>query len=393
MSGGIGNPIRTSHSACALIAWGLLFVLLTSACIFGVSMVRKPWSTRSPFAPTPWKCIGGCGAGGSGGGSAGIRWVGEGVSGGRVRLECLPKFNIGENFSFLTMAPRLTVNLTWNTEVGLSVPIGYKRADVSYQANMEKRGEENGGSGDVSIDVTRSFGTENQYACQLALTMPTGRYDAADQSRSILPQSLQMGQGIYAATLGLSYTRDIDKGMLLFDGYFYYPFALSFTGKNAYIDSDYKAYRDATIFKKRFYYWFKPYGENDRGGYFPPAINLDGIYAYRGVRKLVQSFQVFFTAPLGVRWMPYYDNTSGLYDPRPDPDNRAWDVVVAYGVEFSSDRVPIFLGLGLPIHDKTQPPSPGQEFNQKYYWMWNGPDWGKIGREYLIAAGFKVALF
>jgi hypothetical protein len=180
---------------------------------------------------------------------------------------------------------------------------------------------------------------------------------------------------------------------VLLDGYFYYPFALSFNGKNAYIDGEYRAYHDATEERKRFYYWFKPYGENDRGGYFPPAINLDGIYTYRGMHKVVQSFQVFFSAPLGVRWMPYYDNTSGLYDPRPDPDNRAWDLIVAYGVEFSSDRVPVFLGLGLPIHDRVQTPPNGEVFNQKYYWTWNGPDWRNFGREYLFALGIKMAMF
>jgi hypothetical protein len=111
------------------------------------------------------------------------------------------------------------------------------------------------------------------------------------------------------------------------------------------------------------------------------------------MHKVVQSFQVFFSAPLGVRWMPYYDNTSGLYDPRPDPDNRAWDLIVAYGVEFSSDRVPVFLGLGLPIHDRVQTPPNGEVFNQKYYWTWNGPDWRNFGREYLFALGIKMAMF
>ena len=342
---------------------------------------------------TPWQCVGGCGAGGSGGGSAGIRWVGEGVSGGRVRLECLPKFNSGPGFSYITMLPRLTFDARWNTEIGLSLPLAYKQADVAYLANMAKRTEHSGGIGDFSVDVTRSFGAENQYACQLALTLPTGFYDAVDNYQSILPQSMQMGQGVYALTLGLSYTRDVDKGLMLFDGYFYYPFNLSFTGKNKYIDGQYKAYQNMADNRSRFYYWFKPYGENDRGGYFPPAINLDAIYAYRGVRKFVQSVQIFFSAPLGVRWMPYYDNTAGQYDPRPDPDNRAWDVVLAYGVELSSDKIPIFVGIGLPLHDKTTTPPPGEEFNQKYYWSWNGPDWSKFGREFLLAAGIKAALF
>src|SRR5512141_1792416 len=98
-------------AAGTVIALGLGIALAVVACAIGVNIGKQ---TAGAVMPTPWNCVGGCGAGGSGGGSAGIRWVGEGVSGGRVRLECLPKYNIGENFSFLTMAPRLTVNLTWN---------------------------------------------------------------------------------------------------------------------------------------------------------------------------------------------------------------------------------------------------------------------------------------
>ena len=53
---------------------------------------------NSPVAPaTPWQSIGGCGAGGSGGGSGdGIKWIGQGVSGGSLEAEVFTKYNVGQ---------------------------------------------------------------------------------------------------------------------------------------------------------------------------------------------------------------------------------------------------------------------------------------------------------
>ncbi|HAJ78855.1 MAG TPA: hypothetical protein DCO75_03720 [Fibrobacteres bacterium] len=383
------NPVVLILSACTGAA--ALFFLLVA--LTG-NMHRHNAVASGQL--TPWQFIGGCGAGGSGGGSAGIKWVGEGVSGGSVKLEVMPKFNIGRTFAYLTTAPRLTFNPQWNTEVAVSMPLALKTAEVQYQTNIDDpQLVMNGVRGDLTADLTRSFGSENQYSCQLSLTLPTGQYDAkrgTDKSQNILPQSLQMGQGVYAATLGLSYTRDIDKGMLLCDGYFYYPFNISFTGKNAYLNSDYKAYKNVTENRRRFYYWFKPYGENDRGGYFPPSLSFDGIYSYRGVPKMVQSFQFFFSAPLGVKWIPYYDQSSNIYDPRPDPDNRAWDAVLAYGIEFSRDMFPVFLGFALPVHDK-KGVAGSSIYDPAPFAKWNAPDWDNIGQEFIFALGFKVAMF
>jgi hypothetical protein len=344
---------------------------------------------------TPWQCVGGCGAGGSGGGSTGIKWVGEGVSG-AVQLEVLPKLDFSRTFCYLTTAPRLTYTVRGNTEIGLSIPLGFMASEVQYQTNIAAPEVAlNGGRGDLTCDVTKFFGAENQYSWLFGLTFPTGEYDAArgtDKSQFILPQSMQMGKGVYSATLDLSYTRDLDKGMLLFDGYCYYPFNVSISGKNAYINSNYRAYQNTTDNRRRFYYRFKPYGENDRGGYFPPEVSGDAMYAYRGIPKMTHSFQFFFSAPLGVRWIPNYNQSSNLYDPRPDPDNRAWDIVLAYGVEFSKDMFPIFLGFGLPIHsargvagDNVYDPTP--------FAKWHAPDWSDLGQEWIFALGFKVAMF
>jgi len=104
------------------------------------------------------------------------------------------------------------------------------------------------------------------------------------------------------------------------------------------------------------------------------------MYAYRGAPKLTQSFQLFFMAPCGVRWIPGYIPT--LYNPIADPDHRAWDAVLSYGIEFSKERFPLFLGIGMPIHDRKDAVG-----------KWDAPDWGDIGNEWIFAFGFKATMF
>jgi hypothetical protein len=334
---------------------------------------------------TPWQSIGGCGAGGSGGGSNGIKWIGKGATGGNLKIEMLPKLNFGRNFFNLMSVPRLTYNPVYTTEIGISIPVGFKIAEVQYQTNMEPQTILNGGSGDLTLDIMHKFGTEGQFSWQVALTFPTGQWDTergSDMSKNILPQTLQMGQGVYSANLGLFYSFDVENGMFVFDGFLNYPFMLRFDKKNKFIETDYKGYKNVAENRERFYYKdiIKPYGENDRGDYFPPVVSLDAIYAYKGISSLTQSFQLFFSAPLGIRWI--HSHVPVQYNPMPDPDHRAWDVVLSYGMEFSKEQFPIFFGLGLPIHDRKDPLG-----------EWDAPDWKNLGSEWIFAFGFKAVMF
>ena len=370
--------------------YGIPTAFLMFAAVYFPATFAKSNALRSANAVgapplMPWQSIGGCGAGGSGGGSSGIKWIGEGVSGGKVKIEVLPKVNFGRNFTYSVAAPRISFDPCHGTEIGVAMPIGSKTGEVQYETNMDPQTFQNGGRGDLTCDVMQSFGSQGQYSGQFALTFPTGRYDAergSDKSSDILPQSLQMGQGVYAATIGLFYSRDVDKGMYLFDGYFNYPFMFRPDKKNHYLETDYKAYKNVTENRHRFYYRYplKPYGESDRGDYYPPTFSGDAIYAYRGVPKLVQSVQLYFRAPLGVRWTHSYRPTE--YAPIPDPDNRPWDAVLSYGAEFSRDNLPIFLGIGLPIRARRDTRG-----------NWDAPDWNDLGNEWLVALGFKAAFF
>ncbi len=333
----------------------------------------------------PWRNIGGCGAGGSGGGSSGVRWIGRGVSGALLDVEFMPKINFGQTFLITMADPRLAYHPRWSTELGLSMPIGMKEMEVQYQTNLEPQLIRNGSRGDLTADARQLFGDHSQYAAQLSLTFPTGQYDAqrgTDRSKNVLPQGLQMGRGIYSGTMGLSYTRDSDQGMMLFDGYFSYPFMIRFDEKNEYLETDYRAYANTTgETRSRFHYgsWLKPYGESDRGDYYPPSASFDAIFVRRAERT-VQSFQLTFSAPMGVRWIHSPD--PALYDPMPDPDNRAWDLALGYGLESSSETMPLFFGVGMPVHAK-----------RSVAGDWTSPDWGNVGQEWILALGFKALLY
>ena len=343
------------------------------------------WTVFDTSSIRPWQNIGGCGAGGSGGGSSGVRWIGRGVSGALLDVEFMPKINFGQTFLNGMAEPRLGYHPRWSTELGLSMPIGMKEMEVQFQSNLDEKLVRNGSRGDLTADVRQSFGDHSQYAAQFSLTFPTGQYDArrgTDRSKNILPQGLQMGRGIYSGTLGMSYTRDNDQGMMVFDGYYTYPFMIRLDGKNEYLDTEYRAYAATTgKNRSRFHYgsWLKPYGESDRGDYYPPSASIDAIYARR-TEGTVQSFQVFFSAPMGIRWIHSPD--PALYDPMPDPDNRAWDLAFGYGLESSNETMPLFFGVGMPVHAK-----------RNISGDWTSPDWENVGQEWIFALGFKAILF
>ncbi|MBN1757138.1 MAG: hypothetical protein JW863_02405 [Chitinispirillaceae bacterium] len=374
------------------VSAGMAVAVIMAGVALSLSVVSSGGGSRSGGtgynfgqSPAPWQCIGGCGAGGAGSGSEGIRWIGEEAAGGMLKVEVLPKVNFGRNFLTVMSAPRLTFTPRYTTEFVVSMPIGTKEMEVQYQTNLQPELIRNGGRGDLALDILQRFGNEGQFIGKLGVTFPTGEWDVSrgtDFTKNILPQRLQMGRGVYTGTLGLFYSFDVEDGMWVFDGLVDYPFNVRFDKKNRYLDSDYTAYRRVTENRERFYYRHivKSYGESDRGDYYPPSLQLDAIYAYRRIPGLVQSFQFLFWVPFGVRWIHSPNPTS--YYPVPDPDHRSWDVVLSYGMEFSRLRFPLFLGVGLPLHDRSDP-----------FGRWDGPDWKEFGQEWLFAFGLKAVIF
>lgn len=342
---------------------------------------------------TPWSSVGGCGGGGSGGGSAdGIKWIGSGVSGGLIDIEVLPKFNFGQNFQNFTIAPRFSFKPTWTTQVGISVPVVSKTGEVQYRSNQPAKNRTTGGLGDLSIDLSKSLGMSGQYSLGLSVSIPTGQYDikrGPDGGKEILPASLQKGGGLWNASLSLGYTKDVEDGMWLVDGSFSYPFNFSLTGENQFMDEYFSDYKDSTS-NSRFFYTFKPYGENDLGAYSPPSVSGAIYYAYRGIDHYVHSWGVSFGAPLGVAWVA--NEKEGKYDPRPDPDHQAWSAAFVYGIEFSRRKFPMYMAVSLPIHDKANDPA-ANEYDPAPMRQWDAPDWSDFGQQWTFALGFKATVF
>ncbi len=349
----------------------------------------------SPVTPaTPWESIGGCGAGGSGGGSGdGIKWIGQGTSGGYLEAEVFTKYNVGQNFSAFSVNPHFSFKPTWDTKVGVTIPFMSHRGEVQYRTNQPPVDRSTGGLGDISFDFSKTIGSGGAASLSASLTIPTGQYDVkrgTDAARQILPSSFQKGSGLYSLTLGWDYSRDTDKGIWLYSLSYTHPFAMHlFSGENEFNDSYWKNLKNKN--GDRFKYHFKPYGENDLGAFTPPSIGGSIAYGYRGRAGIVQSFGLNFSVPLGVAWIS--SEVEGSYNPRPDPDHQAWSISLVYGIEFSNPDFPVFLAFSLPIHDKAGGADPDNEYSEKPMKKWNAPDWSDIGQQWTIAVGVKGSFF
>lgn len=336
-------------------------------------------------ATTPWRAIGGCGAGGSGGGTTdGIQWLGSGVQGGLVDVELLPRYTLGENFSRLVIPPRISFKPTWTTDLGIAIPLMSKTGEVQFQTNLLPNNRTVGGIGDITIDFSKSFGMSGSYTAQVSVALPTGQYDikrGSEREMYFLPNDLQKGSGLYSATMQLSRLIDVENGFWKVDVSYTHPFAMKpFTRKNKMLETYFLEYADRTA-NSRFYYRFKPYGENDLGGYTPPGVSLAAYVASRHVQGQVHSWGAQFSAPFGVAWIPA-PAVDGTYNPIPDPDHKAWSAALVYALEFSQPKHPLLFAVSLPIYDRADPQG-----------MFNGPDWGAFLNQWTFACGFKATLF
>jgi hypothetical protein len=348
---------------------------------------------------TPWNAVGGCGAGGSGGGGGdGIKWIGQGVSGGLIDVEVLPKFAAGQNFFNVTVSPRFSYKITSALSAGLTFPFSSKTGEVQPRSNLPAKNRTTGGLGDLSLDMSYTFGSIGQFSVSFSQTFPTAQYDivrGSDRDKIFLPSSLQKGSGMFSSTLGIGFTKDVENGIWLADLSVSNSWMARIKGKNRMIKEYFKEYfKNITLSPddKRFYYTFKPYGENDFGDFTPPSVSANVHYGYRGVRGQVHSFGMTFSFPLGVAWIR--DPSPGIYDPKPDPDHKAWSASFVYGIEFSRESYPLFIAFALPIHDKApKPEDQKHEWDEKPMTKWNGPDWGDFLQQWTIGFGFKSTFF
>ena len=351
---------------------------------------------------TPWRCVGGCGAGGSGGTGADVKWVGNGVSGGLINAEVIGSSTLGENYEYKQMKTRLSWKPTWTTNLGLTIPIVSKIGTLQPKTNYDDKTEMTAGLSDLMVDFSKSVGMEGEYSLSLNLTLPTGQYDikrGREGAMLYLPTTLQRGGGIYNASMGISRTKDVDKGIWIVEAYYNYPFAINFYGKNQMINGNSDQYNDlnsswdllSSSQKKRFEYWFKPYGENDLGAYTPPSFTLAAYYGYRGIEHYVHSFGVKAWVPFGVAWIP--DFSASSYNPVPDPDNKTWSITLHYGLEFSKPEYPFYLAINKVIISGSDKNDMKDAFDEAALRKWRTPDLKDLLNMWTLAIGIKTTMF
>jgi hypothetical protein len=357
---------------------------------------------RDDAAVTPWRCIGGCGVGGSGGTGAEVKWIGTGVSGGLIDAEVMGSSTIGENYRYQQVRTRLSWKPTWTTSLGLTVPVVSKIGTLQPQTNLDDKTEFTGGLADIIIDFSKNVGMEGQYSVMLNLTMPTGQYDikrGRENEMQYLPVTLQRGSGVYTASLGLSRTKDLENGLWIFEAYYNHPFALNFRGKNRFVNNKSDQYNDINSRwdllspeqKDRFDYWFKPYGENDLGGYTPPSITLAAYFGNRRVEYYVHSFGVKVWVPFGVAWIP--DFSASSYHPAPDPDHKTYSLTLHYGLEFSRAHYPIYLSINKVIISGSNKNDMKNAFDEATLRKWRTPDMKDLLNMWTFAFGIKTTMF
>lgn len=409
----------TTKTRSAIGIWVGAFLLLpvlgfTAYSIYRSSKNIDPFSSHV-VSTSPWRNVGGCGAGGSGGGGGGAKWVGMGVSGGLLDVQVMYGHSFGQNFFNNTVTTRLSVKPRYDTQIGLSIPVTSKIGEVQPSSLWDPEYYATGGTGDIALDLSRSLGMSGQYSLNLGLTLPTGQYDikrGADKEQILLPTSLQKGGGVYNASLGIGYTKDVEDGIWLFDLTYSHPFNMKlFSGENEFNEDYFQTYADSFPNNDRFFYRFKPYGESDLGDYVPKSLSASAYFGYKGIHGYVHSWGLTFSAPLEVGWIRWERIDDPLnYKPRPDPDHQAWSATLNWGVEAGHDKFPLFFAVSLPIHDRGAPNSErmvtvdGKEmpikeayllepFNTSNYAAWDPPDWKDFGQQWTISIGVKATLF
>lgn len=371
------------------VLFGALFLSGGIILFWGISclFLSKGYNNIEQFSllpsATPWKAIGGCGAGGSGSNvSDGIQWLGKGAKGGLLDIEVIPRYTLRKNFNQVTIPAAFTFNFMPSMSMGLIIPILSKTGDVVIATNIEPAHHTTGGVGDIGFELSKAFGFTGEYKIKLGLTLPTGQYDikrGSERAMYFLPVELQMGNGIYSGTIQLSRTLDVEDGFWKIDLSYNNPFNIKlFTGKNEMLDVYFKEYSNRKN-NRRFYYRFKPYGESDLGAYFPPSFS-GGIYYSSISNNYVNSFGFFWQAFLGRGWV--YSTDVNIFAPFPDPNHKMWNSAFIYELELTRDRLPFFFAVSLPLHDK--PDTLGRI---------DSPDWKDFLNYWIFAVGIRTTLF
>jgi hypothetical protein len=204
-----------------------------------------------------WQTIGGCGSSGATG-SAGIKWIGRGATGGLFNVQ------VQGNYTTLGSSPNLERNFFLNTLItsdigekwnaGINLPYVYKYLNDPFKQYNPQNfppipgvDVSNGGIGDISLQGTRKFGSINNNLLTLVVGFPTGTYKEAVPGLGTLHQQQQLGFGRITGSLILDHIIDQVWGVVILGG------VASYRGGQNSLDN----YRSpsATAYSYAGYFW------------------------------------------------------------------------------------------------------------------------------------------
>jgi hypothetical protein len=172
-----------------------------------VADLAWPSGAGSPLAS--WQSVGGCGAGASTGSSAGLKWIGRGVTGGLFNLQCQTSYvrlaadpERPEHHAVASLLLTGTLGERWT--VGASVPVVVKYLRDPFQNGADLS---NSGIGDVSLLLSRKLGPIGATSLTATVGLPTGQYDGTYKMK-LLTQSQQRGFGRPTGSLALDHVAD-----------------------------------------------------------------------------------------------------------------------------------------------------------------------------------------
>ena len=330
-------------------------------------------------ALTPWQSVGGCGAS-SAGNRMGVRFPASiepvlfdtsGTFGGKLSYGFLTTPNLATSI----VVPELRGRLA-NAGFMLSLPVVFRHVSS--------------GIGDMELGTSYLFRCIVPTILNAGLRLPTGKFDimrGSDGMQLLLSSDLQSGDGVYCLNVGVSSLMRTGRGCMAVTGNIWFPFAMSFSGENRFLDayySRYKCYRDSADSdnKRRFYYFFKPYSENDLGDYFPPELSFAVEYSLPVWQIVRHVWSVDFGFPIGVSWE--HNASPVIYSPAPNYNHRAWKSDFQYGVECNFLAFSLFSAISLPLYDK-QNYSPNPYSNDdSYLSKLDAPDFDEFGQNWQI---------
>jgi len=132
----------------------LLSAVIGGCAAFLMILQWIPKTENALSSLTPWQCVGGCGAGGSGGTAADVKWIGQGQTGGLIDAEVMSSLTLGQNFEYKQVKTRLSMKPTWTTNLGLTLPIVSKIGALQPKTNYDDKSETSGGLADLMVDVS-----------------------------------------------------------------------------------------------------------------------------------------------------------------------------------------------------------------------------------------------